>query len=141
MKIKFRAAVVTGFAAVISITSAATPAVAAGTVVSVGQGTLIARGTGVTVPTTFTCDPGQIYSVAVGLSQRLGGGRLAQGSNGSIDFPSCTGQTQAVTVTVLAQTLAFKAGTALAIVSLTTCEPDFSVCQSQELTAPIRLRK
>src|SRR6476620_3450506 len=133
MKIKSRAALATGFAVVISIMSAATPAVAAGTVVSVGQGTLIAKGAGVTVPTTITCDAGQIYSVGLGLSQRLGGGRIAQGSAGS-DYQSCTGQPQMATFTVLAQTLAFKSGTALGIVNLQTCEPDFSVCQSQNVT-------
>ena len=139
MRVRLRAALAGGFAAVIGWTSTV-PAIAAATDVSVGSGTLVAKGAAVTVPTTFVCDTGQIFNVFLVLRQRVGNG-LAVGAGGSGPYQPCTGETQTVAVTVTAQNRAFKPGTAAATLNLQICQAGFVGCDPLiDLTTEIRLR-
>jgi hypothetical protein len=140
MTIAPRAAAVmaTGFAAALTMTALAAPAFADGAVTSAGPGKLLVKGAAVNVPITFVCDAGQLYFTQLFLSQRVNGGRLAQGAD-SGNFGDCTGGSQTVTATVFSQTSAFKKGNALAQVDIQTCDADFISCQEHIITTQVRL--
>ena len=138
MRVRLRAALA-GFAVAVGATCTV-PAMAAATDVSVGSGALVAKGAAVKIPTTFTCDTGQIYNVFLVVRQRVGNG-LAVGAGGSGPYQPCTGQTQTVTVTVTAQDRAFKPQTAAATLNLQVCQAGFLGCDPLiDTTTGIRLR-
>ena len=96
--------------------SVAGPAVAEASIVGVGPGTLLAKGAVATVPVSFVCDAGEPFALGFGLRQRINGQTITDG--GSQAQGTCTGETQTVTLQVSPSPVAFKRGTAAALVTL-----------------------
>ncbi|MBO1267892.1 hypothetical protein [Arthrobacter cavernae] len=102
------------------------PASAATSVTDISDGTLLAEGVAVEVSFSFTCDKGRNVTSNLMISQRVNAGRIARGFGSNTGgFEPCTGDLQTETVTVIAESSAFKNGTALAIVDLLLCDPGF----------------
>jgi hypothetical protein len=92
--------------------------------------TLVARGAAISVPVEVVCPAGSSGFLSVNVSQRAGS-RIASGFGGTGDF-LCTGTTQIVNVTVTAQDLAFKRGTAVASSTLNVFSPFFGQSVTDE---------
>jgi len=91
-----------------------------------GNATLVAKGLQVTVPVQITCPAGIGGQINVNLSERSGKA-IAQGYGYS--QVGCTGQPETLLLTVNAQNVVFKPGTALASASL------YAFCFSGECNA------
>jgi hypothetical protein len=124
----------------IGLFATASPA-AADSVTSVGDGTLLAKGAAVSITYAYECDAGQTVATEIRLTQRVSQGRTATGrAIGSSFNITCTGfDTQ--TVSVRADSLAFKTGTAVATISLATCTTAGYCVQYPDFTQEIRIRK
>lgn len=101
------------------------------------QATLLARGAAVRVPVRYSCSPDTVFvDLSVQVSQRVGGGRLAQGF-GFTSSLLCDGQVHTVRVNVQGSgDNAFRRGVAFAQATLFACD-EFACTQvsaSREIT-------
>lgn len=94
------------------------------------EATLVARGAAVSVPVEVLCPSGAGGYLSVTVTQRAGS-RIASGYGTTSDF-ACTGATQIIHLTVNAQDMAFKRGTAVADAWLTIFAPYFGSTVSDE---------
>jgi hypothetical protein len=121
-----------------TLVASALPALAqpTGTVRIGPEATLVARGAAIQVPVRYSCTPETTFGeLSVQVTQRVGGGRLAEGF-GSTTNLICDGQVHTARVTVTASgENAFRQGVAFARASLFVCEFEFciSVPDSREL--------
>ena len=113
---------------------------AAGSWTLAGDGVLVAKGAAVTVTAAYSCPVDTAFAgLDVGLSQRVNGGRVAQGFGRATDLICDDTVHQA---SILVQTQggnAFKSGDALANGGLLVCDPT-STCQGLDIISTIRLR-
>lgn len=91
---------------------------------TVESATLVARGAGANVTVSVTCFPETFnFGIDLSLSQRVGGGRLAQGYGYAGQSFECDGFAHDVVVPVNAFENAFKSGTALVEANAFACTP------------------
>jgi hypothetical protein len=93
------------------------------------------RGAAVTVPVTVLCTSGSTGSVSLEVVENTGG-KLARGFGGS-DTIVCDGTFQSTSVNVVSITVPFKRGTAFATASLSVC--DFNGCLNDTDQREIRI--
>src|SRR6478735_4337474 len=89
--------------------------------------TLHAKGAAIDVPLDIVCT-GRTAFVDVQVTQRVGGGSLAQGFGEQ--QVTCTGQVQGLTVTMAANGNAFKNGPAFVQATISGCQASPRVCGS-----------
>jgi hypothetical protein len=127
-------------ATVLAAAALAWPAVAQPTLSArlVGTATLIAKGAAVEVPVIYSCAADATSAgVNIQVTQRVGGGRLAQGF-GSISDLICdeTEHTAVITVTAFGDN-AFRRGDAFVQGFFSACSPE--TCSTINLTGTIRI--
>ena len=122
-----RIPVVVALATLLATVSLTAPAVAQETPIITasltGNATLVAKGAAVDVEVLYSCSSDVTSaSIQVRLTQRVGGGRLTEGS-GSTSGLVCDGAEHIAVVRVIGESLAFKKGDAVAQGSMTACNP------------------
>jgi hypothetical protein len=100
--------------------------------------TLHAKGAAIDVPIDVVCTSPTAF-VDVQVTQRVGGGSLAQGFGGQ--RITCTGQVQGITVTMAANGSAFKNGTAFAQATISGCQARPRVCGTETSNVDIAIGK
>lgn len=125
----------------IGLFATASPAAAASDVLGIDSASLVARGAAVEVTYSFVCDADTQVSTFVRLAQRSGRNIATGGGSPSGSSIQCTGETQTVTVWVLAQSgPAFKTGPAVASIGLGSCFPE-GPCEFSEFSEVIRITR
>ena len=116
--------------------AAAQPAGAWATV-ELESATLQARGAAIEVTYTVTCDAGGYVSFSTNVNQRSGN-ELAAGYG--YGYVNCTGEPQAVPMTIIASGAPFRTGAALFTTSISHCDP-WGYCEYTTVQETFRITR
>lgn len=131
------------FALGIVVLSIPTLATAVTTINVVDPALLVAKSVGALVSIEVTCDPSfgpgsHLAFAGVTLFQRAGS-HVTQGFNSISDTINCDGTPQTFQILVPSSGKIFRQGPAIALASEEVCNPDFSSCESAQVTQEIEL--
>lgn len=116
-----------------TLVGTATSAMASHTLTVADTAELLAKGAAISLPVEVSCD-GSFKSIWVTVAEKAAN-RLATGTGSQTT--SCDGDAQTFEIVVRAKDVAFKSGTALATVTVYTCDP---TCHDVSETKEIRVR-